>query len=341
MDLYSIEQKTIVRGGRILIGTGIAIGLPEGTYGRIAPRSGLASKAGISIDAGVIDRDYSGEIKVLLVNNALKEFQIKKRDRIAQIVIERCSLGEAMEVDSLEETERNTNGFGSTDNFFLFNNLRINELSLAGLHPEFKEKIRQAGRNDPIYQKLVKDKKGSERDGLIYIGTGRTYIPNNEKLKLEIAESEHDSKFAGHFGRHKTLELITRSFFWPKMEEWIRNYIRSCDTCQRNKSSRHAKYGLLQPLDTPYAPWRSISVDFIVALPESEGKNQIMVVVDRFTKMGHFIPLTGESSAKDCADAFLQNVWKLHGLPDEIISDQDSKWTSQFWKELCEIMEIK
>ena len=125
------------------------------------------------------------------------------------------------------------------------------------------------------------------------------------------------------------------------MDEWIRNYIPSCDTCQRNKSSRHAKYGLLQPLDTPYAPWRSISVDFIVALPESEGKNQIMVVVDRFTKMGHFIPLIGESSAKNCADAFLQNVWKLHGLPDEIISDQDTKWTSQFWNELCEIMGIK
>ena len=243
-----------------------------------------------------------------------------------------------MEVDSLEETERNTNGFGSTDNLFLFNNLRINKLSLAGLHPEFKEKIRQAGKNDPIYQNLLKDdsKEGSNKDGLIYVGIGRTYIPDNEKLKLEIAESEHDSKFAGHFGHHKTLEHITRSFFWLKMNEWIRNYIRSCDAWQRNKSSRHAKYGLLQPLDTPYAPWRSISVDFIVALPESEGMSQIMVVVDRFTKMGHFISLIEESSAKDCADAFLKNVWKLHGLPDEIISDRDTKWTSEFWKNLCE-----
>ena len=215
LDLYSTEQKSVLRGGRTLVGTGVAIGLPQGTYGRIAPRSGLASKAGISIDAGVIDRDYTREIKVLLVNNGSEEFLIQKGDRIAQIVIERCSLGEAMEVDSLEETERNSNGFGSTDNFFLLNNLRINELSLAGLHPEFKEKIRQAGKNDPIYQKLLKDdnKKGSNKDGLIYVGTGRTYIPDNEKLKLEIAESEHDSNFAGHFGRHKTRELITRSFF--------------------------------------------------------------------------------------------------------------------------------
>ena len=174
LDLYSIEQKTIVRGGRILIGTGIAIGLPQGTYGRIAPRSGLASKAGISIDAEVIDRDYTREIKVLLVNNGPEDFQIRKGDRIVQIVIERCSLGEAMEVDRLEETERNSSGFGSTDNIFLFNNLRINELSLTGLHPEFKEKIRQAGKNDPIYQKLLEDeyKKGSNKDGLIYIRMG-------------------------------------------------------------------------------------------------------------------------------------------------------------------------
>ena len=116
LDLYSIEQKSIVRGGRTLVGMGVAIGLPQGTYGRIALRSELASKAGISIDAGVIDRDYTGEIKVLLVNNGPEEFQIRKRHRIAQIVIERCSLGEAMEVDSLEETERNSNCFGSTDN---------------------------------------------------------------------------------------------------------------------------------------------------------------------------------------------------------------------------------
>ena len=171
--------------------------------------------------------------------------------------IERCILREAMEVDSLEETERNSNGFGSTDNFCLFNNLRIYVITLAGLHPEFKERIRQAGKNDHVYQKLLADKKGSSKDGLIYVGTGRTYISNDEKLKMEIVESEHDSKFTGHFGRHKTLELITRSFFWPRMDEWIRNYICSCDICQRNKSSWHAKYGLLQPLDTPYALWLS------------------------------------------------------------------------------------
>ena len=171
LDLYCMEQKSILRGGRTLVSTRVAIGLPQGTYGRIAPRSGLALKAGISIDAGVIDQDYTGEINVLLVNNGSEEFLIWKGDRIAQIVIKRCSLGETMEVDSLEETERNSNGFGSMDNFFLFNNLRINELSLAGLHPEFKEKIRQAGKNDPIYQNLLKDdnKKGSNKDGLIYV----------------------------------------------------------------------------------------------------------------------------------------------------------------------------
>ena len=78
-----------------------------------------------------------------------------------------------------------------------------------------------------------------------------------------------------------------------------------------------------------------------MALPESESMNQIMVVVDWFTKMRYFIPLPGGSSSKDCADAFFKNVWKIHGLPDEIVSDRDTKWTSEFWKNLCETMGIK
>ena len=191
----------------MLVGMELAIGLPHGTYGRIAPRSGLASKAGISIDAGVIDQDYTGEIKVLMVNKGPKEFQVRKEDRIAQIMIERCSLREAMEVDSLEKMEQSLGGFGSTDNSVRLNNLRINEISLAGLHSVFKERIRQVGQNDPIYQKLLKE-GSSSKDRLIYIGMGGTYILDNEELKLEIAESEHVSKFAGHFGRHKTLEIV-------------------------------------------------------------------------------------------------------------------------------------
>jgi hypothetical protein len=91
------------------------------------------------------------------------------------------------------------------------------------------------------------------------------------------------------------------------------------------KSPQHAKFGLLQSLELSYSPWKSTSVDFIVALPDSEGHTQIMVVVDRFSKMAHFIVLTETATSRDAAKAFLREVWKLHGLPESIISDRDTK----------------
>ena len=94
-------------------------------------------------------------------------------------------------------------------------------------------------------------------------------------------------------------------------------------------------------MEVPYAPWKSISVDFIVALPESEGKTQIMVVVDRFTKMAHFVALKTEATATDVANKFVSEIWKTHGLPDEIISDRDTKWTGEFWQGICKLLNIK
>jgi hypothetical protein len=82
-------------------------------------------------------------------------------------------------------------------------------------------------------------------------------------------------------------------------------------------------------------------MDFIVALPESEGHTQILVVVDRFTKMAHFIPLKENATASDCAKAFLHNIWKIHGLPNDTISDRDAKWTGEFWEGLCGLLQVQ
>ena len=177
-------------------------------------------------------------------------------------------------------------------------------------------------------------------DGLIYY-KNRLFILSNEDLLTEIAKGCHDSKVAGHFGQEKTIELVTRNFYWGKLADWINDYVRSCDECQHNKSLRHTKYGLLQPLEDPYAAWTSISVDFITQLPEFQGKTQIMVVVDRFTKMAHFIGLETNATARDVADTFLKEVWILHGLPSEIISDMDAKFSGEFWESLCKSLVIK
>jgi len=179
-----------------------------------------------------------------------------------------------------------------------------------------------------------------EKDGLLYY-KNRLYIPENEALQTEIAQGWHDSLVAGHFGQEKTIEIVTRDFYWKKVADWIRDYVGSCDECQHSKSPRHAKYGLLQPLEVPYAAWSSISTDFIAQLPESQGKTQIMVVVDRFTKMPHFIGLHENATAKDVADTFLREVWKIQGLPTEIISDMDVKFSGEFWESLCKMLGVK
>jgi hypothetical protein len=127
------------------------------------------------------------------------------------------------------------------------------------------------------------------KDGLLFY-ENRGGIPNGSALRLRILHKNHDSKVAGHFGQFKTAERMKQNFYWPKMHDDASDYVRSCDTCQRDKVSRHRRYGLLQPLEIPYRPWNSISMDFITALPKSDGFTQIWVIVDRLTKMAHFIP---------------------------------------------------
>lgn len=115
-DLYSSEEAVIPAQGQGLVATDISIIVPAGTYGRVAPRSGLAVKHGISTGAGVIDADYRGEVKVVLFNHSTKDFEIKKGDRIAQLVLERIVNAEIRQItlEELDNTERGAGGFGST-----------------------------------------------------------------------------------------------------------------------------------------------------------------------------------------------------------------------------------
>lgn len=117
LDLYALEPAMLLPGRRALVRTGWAVQLPPGWYGRIAPRSSMAAKAGIDVLAGVIDADYRGELRVILLNSGNRLFRVVPGDRIAQLIIEACALLEPVEVDALldEETERGAGGFGSTD----------------------------------------------------------------------------------------------------------------------------------------------------------------------------------------------------------------------------------
>lgn len=113
-DLHAIHAGVVPARGKTLVGTGLAFGIPQGNYGRIAPRSGLAAKNSIDVGAGVIDSDYRGEVKVLLFNFSEVDFEFKEGDRVAQMIIEKYTMTQIVEMETLDETVRGEGGFGST-----------------------------------------------------------------------------------------------------------------------------------------------------------------------------------------------------------------------------------
>jgi transposase InsO family protein len=171
-------------------------------------------------------------------------------------------------------------------------------------------------------------------DGRLYY-SGLLYVPDYDPLRFELLRRHHEVPSAGHPGRAKTLELLCRRYYWPRMRRMVDQYLRNCHTCQRIRTPRHAPFGVLKPLPVPVRPWKSISMDFVTGLPLVDGYDAIWVVADRLTKMRHFVACSSTASAQDLADLFLLHIWKLHGLPDDVVSDRGPQFASRFWKRLC------
>ncbi|CAI7835283.1 unnamed protein product [Closterium sp. NIES-53] len=163
-----------------------------------------------------------------------------------------------------------------------------------------------------------------------------------EKDLAILLEEFHDVPYAGHFGSNKTLAGIAKYYYWPRMAADVQQFVTSCDTCQRMKSSKQKKTGLLQPLPVPEQPWQVVSLDFITGLPStSRGHDSILVVIDNFSKMGHFIPTNATATAETTARLFFDRIITIHGIPATLISERDPKFTSKFWKELMGLLGTK
>jgi hypothetical protein len=145
----------------------------------------------------------------------------------------------------------------------------------------------------------------------------------------------------GHSGDRVTYKKRKSLFHWPGMKGEATTYIKSCPTCQKYKTEHVPYLGLLQPIPIPDIAWQLITMDFIEALPKSEGKDTILVVVDELTKYSHFIPLSHPFTNKSIVQIFIDNIFKLHGLPLTIITDRDLIFTSQLWQDLFKSLNIK
>ena len=182
------------------------------------------------------------------------------------------------------------------------------------------------------------------RDNRVYF-RDRLFIPDNDELRLRLIQQAHDTPIAGHPGRAKTQEIMTRNYYWPGMTHSIKQFVRNCRPCHRAKASREKYHGSLKPLPIPERRWAHISIDFVVGLPLSNdyyGRKciNIMVVTDRLTKMVKYIPMDG-ISAEDTAKAFYLYIWKDYGFPISITSDRGTQFENHFWNELCQRVGVK
>ncbi len=141
------------------------------------------------------------------------------------------------------------------------------------------------------------------------------------KIRDTILKECHDGPLAGHGGAKRTTTFLKKSYYWPNLKDSAEEYVKTCLTCQQNRTLNKKQAGLLQPLLIPKGPWESVSMDFMVSLPPSKGFDAIMVVVDQFGKMAHFISTKDEATAQEIGRLFFTHVFKHHGLLKDIVLD--------------------
>ncbi|CAN6249028.1 unnamed protein product [Urochloa humidicola] len=180
----------------------------------------------------------------------------------------------------------------------------------------------------------------SLKDGLLRF-KGRVWLGNNVKLRQSVLQAMHSSALGGHSGVPVTYQRLKRLFAWRGMKKDVHSFVTSCAICQQAKPERVKYPGLLQPLAVPDGAWQVISMDFVEGLPQSGGKNCVLVVVDKFSKFAHFIPLKHPFTASSVASVFMQEVYRLHGMPKVIISDRDRVFTNQLWKALFALAQVQ
>ncbi|KAF7832179.1 putative gag-pol polyprotein [Senna tora] len=169
-------------------------------------------------------------------------------------------------------------------------------------------------------------------DGFLF-KENRICVPQCSLRELLVREARGGG-LMGHFGITKTLDVLDEHFFCPKMKRDVGRICAKCIICRKAKS-RVLPHGLYTPLPVPSEPWVDISMDFVLGLPKSKkGMDSIFVVVDRFSKMAHFIPCHKTDNATHIADMFFKEIVRLHGIPKSIVSDRDAKFLSHYWRVL-------
>ena len=177
-------------------------------------------------------------------------------------------------------------------------------------------------------------------DGLLLF-QGRLIVPDTDQLRTDLIKEAHEQVSTAHPGYRKTIRLLSDRYYWKGLAATVERFIRNCHACRRANAPRDRAPGLLQPLPIPQRPWQHITMDFQSFPPDTYGYDTIFVVIDRLSKQAFSIPYFKTTTAKDMARLYIQNIYRIRGAPESIVSDRGPQFISDFWDEFCRILGVQ
>ena len=194
---------------------------------------------------------------------------------------------------------------------------------------------------DPYWKKVIDDlakfPQYSRHNALLYYKERICVPPSRHEEVFKLA---HDGLSSGHQGVSKTQARVAKHFYWPGMYADVKRYVNTCHICAMAKNTRKLKVPTQALPVAPY-PWHTVTMDLITGLPTTaEGFDAIYVFVDKFSKMVHLVPTASTIDAKGCLDVFIKHIYRLHGLPVELISDRDPRFTSDLFREAVRMLRV-
>lgn len=287
----------------------------------------------LSVKPFVIRTDHQS-LKYLLDSRVSTPFQQKWLSKLAGL-------------DYTIEYKRGTEN-KAADALSRISSSKLFSLAVSSVHSTLGEEVQLSWAMDPNIQKLITEVQRNPQSHPHYSWShdqlrrkGRLVVGSDPQLRSKIMQWLHTSAQGGHSGVEATYQRVKSLFFWSGMKTDIATFIKRCPTCQRCKYETAAYPGLLQPLPIPERVWEEVSMDFIEGLPKSMGQEVILVVVDRLSKYAHFVTLSHPYTAVEVAQAYLDNIYKLHGFPASIVSDRDKVFISTFWTSLMTVQGVR
>lgn len=297
--------------------------------------------------------DCLDEPKEAMINVRSRNKDVEIEDVVPHVLNEDGNGNLSVDQGSQLESEELNTLATSTEYWGAMNPPPTVHLSMS---EDAKEEWRKSYQTDPMFKTIINDAPHSDgnlipgrrffvdKDGMIFFNS-ENYQPRlcvpAEQRNFVLKEAHENLLESAHAGPERLWQSLSSRFYWKRMKVDIMRYCSSCDVCQKTKSSTFNKFGLLIPNPIPSRPYQSISMDFIVNLPWSDGYNAIYVVVDRLTKHASFIPVTTGLDTEGFTLMFVKHIVCKFGLPESIITDRDPRWTTDFWMGIAKALRMK